>query len=155
MYQADVFAILQARTPAEFQLIYDDRSKDWAASFKSYFDAHVLEDARASARFVLVSDGLYVAPSGITNNPSESFNFLLKRWVKRGRPLDILIVELYKVRHLYIGCFCNLIIVKAYNIFVFLYDQLKSTQVLQPIVMYFRILKGIRFSLSRDNPRAR
>lgn len=50
----------------------------WTEGFITYYDRHLNEDILASYRPVLEAKGIYLAISGITNNPAESTNASFK-----------------------------------------------------------------------------
>lgn len=56
-------------------------SSVWSAEFLNYFNKHLKIDLLSSGKWILQHPdvNIYEDRSGITNNPSESFNAVLKR----------------------------------------------------------------------------
>lgn len=81
VYKNNVWDLLDSNSKSAFQNKYDEMVLMWSEKFKQYFDKNLLEDIMSSAKWVLndPSVDIYEERTGITNNPSESFNAVLKR----------------------------------------------------------------------------
>lgn len=85
-------------------MTYEDLASKWTASVKSYFDKYMKSDLlKYSGRWIIEKiPGLYDPYSGITNNPSESINAVLKRmngWQEL--PVDSMMLSLYHLQNVY------------------------------------------------------
>ena len=70
----------------------------WTEAFKVYYHSHIEPDLlKYSSRWKLEQLNLYSPNSGITNNISESFNHVLKSFVRPNMPSDLLILAFYKL----------------------------------------------------------
>ena len=70
----------------------------WTEAFKVYYHSHIEPDLlKYSCRWKLEQPNLYSPKSGITNNISESFNHVLKSFVRPNMPPDLLILAFYKL----------------------------------------------------------
>lgn len=69
---------------------------------KKYFDKFLMKDVVQSTKSILVRLNMYTARSGVTINPSESINALLKRFLNRTEVnLQVLTLSLYQLDKFY------------------------------------------------------
>jgi len=81
VYKNNVWDLLDSDTEVEFHKKYNKLSLMWSQQFKDYFQKNLFYDILTSAKWILndPSINIYEERTGITNNPSESFNAVLKR----------------------------------------------------------------------------
>ncbi|KAK3108798.1 hypothetical protein FSP39_015983 [Pinctada imbricata] len=94
----------QCETEDEFHSVYDDLTSSWTTSVKQYFDKHIKPDILMySGRWLIEKfNNLYDPYSGVTNNPSESINSVLKRMTGwQELPVDSMMLSLYFLQNFY------------------------------------------------------
>lgn len=87
-------------------------SETWTKEFTKYFDSYLKNDIITSGKWILNSPevNIYKERTGITNNPSESFNSVLKRLLMREVKARVCILSVYKLYQHY-----NMEIVRGYS----------------------------------------
>ncbi|KAF6215694.1 hypothetical protein GE061_000025 [Apolygus lucorum] len=79
VYVSHVWDLLDSNSESEQTNKLEKMSSQWSAPFLQYFNQHLKRDVKNNAKWVLEELGVYTPQSGITINPSESVNALLKR----------------------------------------------------------------------------
>lgn len=75
----------------------------WSGQFKLYFERHIKESILKSGKWVLLKNEIYTERSGITINPSESYNAVLKRFLeKKEVKIQVLALSLFQLDKHYI-----------------------------------------------------
>jgi hypothetical protein len=74
-------------------------SSVWSAEFLNYFNKHLQIDLLSSGKWILQDPNIniYEDRSGITNNPSESFNAVLKRIFTSEVKAQICAISVYQL----------------------------------------------------------
>ena len=104
VYLSDWRQMAQSETLEDFNSTYEKLTSKWSANVKAYFDKRLKEDLMTySGRWVIEEiPGLYDPFSGITNNPSESINAVLKRMTGwQELPVDCMMLSLYHIQNYY------------------------------------------------------
>lgn len=77
---------------------YKRMSEQWSKNFRAYFETYIFDAVKTSGKWELTKRHLYTAGSGITINPAESFNAVLKRCLERKEvKAQVLALTLYQL----------------------------------------------------------
>lgn len=104
VYLSDWRQMVQCETEEKFLKIYEKLTAKWAEKAKKYFDRHLKKDILSySGRWVIEQiPSLFDPFSGITNNPSESINAVLKRMTGwQELPVDCMMLSLFHLQNFY------------------------------------------------------
>ena len=71
--------IISSHYGEQIQSTLDDMKKEWSAPFFDYYSNNINPDINGIARWAIELHGIYNPLSGITNNQSESLNFVIKQ----------------------------------------------------------------------------
>ena len=66
MFNLDIHALLFSDTEKMFNSFLATASDDWPLDFKSYFEKRLEKDIRASAKYNVLSLGIFYEPSGVS-----------------------------------------------------------------------------------------
>ncbi|KAK3108536.1 hypothetical protein FSP39_010086 [Pinctada imbricata] len=94
----------QCEDEDQFHSTYDEFTSKWTTSVKQYFDKHIKNDIlQYSGRWIIEKfSNLYDPYSGVTNNPSESINSVLKRMTGwQELPVDTMMLSLFYLQNFY------------------------------------------------------
>lgn len=80
-----IWDLLDSDSKSEFAQKHHDMQNQWSGQFKLYFERHIKESILKSGKWVLLKNDIYTERSGITINPSESYNAVLKRFLEKKR----------------------------------------------------------------------
>lgn len=99
VYKNNVWDLLDSDTEVEFHKKYNKLSLMWSQPFKDYFQNNLFYDILTSSKWVLndPSINIYEERTGITNNPSESFNAVLKRLFQSEVQAQVCAVSIYQL----------------------------------------------------------
>ncbi|CAF0943604.1 unnamed protein product [Didymodactylos carnosus] len=100
----DVCNLLRGVTKIEFMNEYQKKKVEWAPAFTAYWERWHLSHIDCFGTWTNRPYGLFDEISGITNNPVESINAVLKKWISwKQLTTDKLVQMLY----LFLGYYCN------------------------------------------------
>ena len=102
VYMSDIRTILHLPAENDYNKLLADMKKKWSAPFYDYYQNNINPDIHAIARWAIESHHIYDPFSGITNNQSESLNFVVKQlqdWHEL--PLDCMLLSLYHLQSYY------------------------------------------------------
>nr|XP_034316005.1 uncharacterized protein LOC117685662 [Crassostrea gigas] len=105
VYLSDWRKMAQSEDESQFEESYKLLTAKWTESAKSYFDRHMRKDLTSySGRWIIEQfPSLYDSYSGITNNPSESINAVLKRMTGwQELPVDSMMLSLFHLQNFYL-----------------------------------------------------
>ena len=125
VYVADVRDLLQSRTNEIYEHSLAEKSRKWSSSFDDYYNTEVHRYVNAKfGRWVLESMRVYNPYSGITQNMSEGFNTVLKRY-KTGKKSHWTCV------------FCRCITFKRFTSTSSIVDELVTADTLFWVTLFF------------------
>lgn len=81
-YVNHTWDLLDSSSPEIFKEKYLHMSGSWSKEFRHYFDTYLYSDINENTKWVLEERNMYTERSGITINPAESINAVLKRFTK-------------------------------------------------------------------------
>jgi len=112
IYKNNIWDLLDSDSEEHFFLKYEQMSDTWAKEFAKYFDSYLKDDILTSGKWILNSPevNIYKERTGITNNPSESFNSVLKRIFTKEVKAQVCILSMYELYQHY-----NKEIVRGYS----------------------------------------
>lgn len=98
--------LLESESAEEFDLLYEQISKKWTASFLEYFNKNLLVDVRTRGAAFNFKKFLVFKDVSATNNQSESFNKVIKEAIcNKELPLDALFLALFQIQMYYLNEF--------------------------------------------------
>ena len=78
-YSSSVLSLLKAPTSEEFEKLLGDAMERWSPAFEDYYLNHIHDAVTASCAISTSHLDVVTVPyMGVTNNPSESYNRVLK-----------------------------------------------------------------------------
>ena len=104
IYLSDWKQMAQSESERDFDVAYQNLTPKWAEKATDYFDRHMKKDLlKYSGRWIIEQfPSLYDHYSGITNNPSESIDTVLKRMTGwQELPVDCLMLGLFHLQNYY------------------------------------------------------
>ena len=103
IYQSDVRALFHLPTEEEYTSTLAEMKCKWSAPFFDYYTRNIHPDIHSIGRWAIESYRVYDPYSGVTNNQSESLNFVLKQLQEwRESPLDCMVLALYYLQSYYL-----------------------------------------------------
>lgn len=108
VYLSDLRMLFHLPTENEYSSTLASMKKKWSAPFFDYYSNSINPDIHGIARWAIEPHGIYNPFSGITNNQSESLNFVIKQlqdW--RESPLDCMALSLYHLQRYYMVEICR------------------------------------------------
>jgi hypothetical protein len=99
----NVWDLLDIDSEEHFFLKYKKMSDIWTKEFAKYFNLYLKDDILISGKWILNSPevNIYRERTGITNNPSESFNSVLKRIFTNEVKAQVFILSMYELYQYY------------------------------------------------------
>ena len=104
VYVNNLKKLFHKSSESEYQAALDEMLKKWSHPFSEYYNENIHSQITFIARWALEEVGLYNPYSGITNNPSEGLNHVLKTlndW--REMSIDCLMLSLYYLQGYYLS----------------------------------------------------
>ena len=104
VYLDDVRSLFHSATKSNYDSKLDKMKAKWDAVFFYYYLQEIHNEIELFARWKLEEKGLYNPYSGVTNNQSESLNFVLKNLLKwKEAPIDCIILSMYHLQAFYVN----------------------------------------------------
>jgi len=99
IYKNNIWDLLDNASEAEFCKKLHEMSSVWSAEFLNYFNKHLKIDLLSSGKWILQHPDVNIDKdrSGITNNPSKSFNAVLKRMFTSEVKTQICAISIYQL----------------------------------------------------------
>ncbi len=103
VYLNDIRALLHLPTESQYSSTLTTMKEKWSAPFFDYYSNNITPDIHAIARWAIEPYRIYNPFSGITNNQSESLNFVIKQLQEwKESPLDCMALSLYHLQNYYL-----------------------------------------------------
>ena len=104
----DIRALFHLPTEGEYHNLLDDMKNKWSSPFFDYYQNNINPDIHGIARWAIEPYGIYDPFSGITNNQSESLNFVVKQLQEwHESPLDCMLLSLHHLQSYYFLEICR------------------------------------------------
>ena len=103
VYGEPFLTILDTEHEDNYEEVCRDQTLKWSEEVVDYFNRELKEDIRSdAARFVIERFDLYDPYSGVTNNPSEGLNFVMKQLLEwKEVPVDVMFLIIHKLQKYY------------------------------------------------------
>ena len=105
IYMDDIRALFHLPTEGEYHNLLDNMKNKWSSPFFDYYQNNINPDIHGIARWAIEP---YDPFSGITNNQSESLNFVVKQLQQwHESPLDCMLLSLHHLQSYYFLEICR------------------------------------------------
>ena len=102
IYVSDVRMLFHLPTEENYRNKLDELKKRWSCPFYEYYMKNIEPDIHGIARWSLEPMKVYNPYSGVTNNQSESLNFVIKQLQEwRESPIDCALLALHYLQSYY------------------------------------------------------
>lgn len=108
IYMDDIRTLFHLPTENEYNKSLANMKNKWSSPFFDYYQNNINPDIHVIARWAIEPYGIYHPFSGITNNQSESLNFVVKQLQEwHESPLDCMLLSLYHLQSYYMMEICR------------------------------------------------
>ena len=103
VYLSDVRMLFHVSTREDYHKMLDEMKKKWSCPFYDYHLKNVEPDIQSIARWSIEPLKVYNPFSGVTNNQSESLNYVMKQLQEwREAPIDCALLSFHSLQSYYV-----------------------------------------------------
>ena len=103
VYLSDVRMLFHLSTEEDYQEKLREMQRKWSCPFYDYYLKNIEPDIKSIARWSLEPLNVYNPFSGVTNNQSESLNFVIKQLQEwKESPIDCMLLVFHYLQSYYI-----------------------------------------------------